>query len=215
VPVHNARAVIGKLNPACRRALEAAAGLCVSSTHYLIEVEHWLVKLIEATDTDLPRLFRHYEVDLSRVVRELTRALDAMKRGNVKVPSMSSEVCEWVSDAWLLASLEYGEGLIRTSHLLCALMTNRTFGARVRAASPELARIPADGLQRDLPALVNGSPEDAHASAAGQAAPQRPNALAANVAALCHKLIPLLDQLAQELARPEPTPKPITQDERP
>jgi type VI secretion system protein VasG len=193
--VTNTRATLGKLNPVCRRALEAAAGLCVSNTHYNIEVEHWLLKLLEPTESDIPKIFRHYEVDLTRVVRELTRALDAMKRGSAQRPAMSGELGEWMTDAWSLASLEYAEGLIRTSHLLCALMTNRTFGARVRAASPELARIPADKFQKDLEVLTHGSPEDLYKAtpAVAQGAASKP------VGQLGPTQTPSLDQYTQDL----------------
>ncbi len=56
-------ALIKILNPTCRNALEGAAGLCLSRTNPSVEIEHWLVKLIESTGTDLPRVFRHFEVD--------------------------------------------------------------------------------------------------------------------------------------------------------
>ena len=41
----NLRSLIGKLNDTTRNALEAAAGLCLSRTHYDVEVEHYLLKL--------------------------------------------------------------------------------------------------------------------------------------------------------------------------
>ncbi len=40
----NLKALIDKLNDTTRRALEAAAGLCVSRTHYDIEIEHYLIE---------------------------------------------------------------------------------------------------------------------------------------------------------------------------
>ncbi len=40
----NVRSLISKLNDATRSALEAAAGLCLSRTHYDIEIEHLLMK---------------------------------------------------------------------------------------------------------------------------------------------------------------------------
>ena len=44
------KALIGKLNEPCRRALEQAAGLTLSRTNYNVEIEHWLLKLIEIAD---------------------------------------------------------------------------------------------------------------------------------------------------------------------
>ena len=57
------KSLIGKLNDTCRNALEAAAGLCLTRTHYDVDIEHLFLKLCEAQDTDLQHLLRHYEID--------------------------------------------------------------------------------------------------------------------------------------------------------
>jgi type VI secretion system protein VasG len=59
----NLKSLIGRLNDTSRNALEAAAGLCLSRTNYDVDIEHLLMKLVEAPDTDLARILRHYEVD--------------------------------------------------------------------------------------------------------------------------------------------------------
>ena len=45
----NLKSLIGKLNDTARSALEAAAGLCLSRTHYDIEIEHYLMKLLDVS----------------------------------------------------------------------------------------------------------------------------------------------------------------------
>ena len=45
----NLRSLIGKLNTTTRNALEGAAGLCLSRTHYDMEIEHFLMKLLDAS----------------------------------------------------------------------------------------------------------------------------------------------------------------------
>ena len=67
MPGISAKSLIGKLNATCRRGLEAAAGLCLSRTNYNVEIEHWLLKLLETPDTDLPRVLRHYDIDAGQV----------------------------------------------------------------------------------------------------------------------------------------------------
>ena len=52
------RALIGKLNHETKGAVEAAAGLCLSRTHYDVEIEHYLMKLL---DSDRRRLRRDPE----------------------------------------------------------------------------------------------------------------------------------------------------------
>ena len=53
------KSLIGHLNETTRRALEAAAGLCLSRTHYKVEIEHWLLRLVEEKDSDLPLVEKH------------------------------------------------------------------------------------------------------------------------------------------------------------
>jgi type VI secretion system protein VasG len=156
----NLKALVGKLNATCRRALEGAAGLCQSRSNYNVEVEHWLVKLLEVRDSDLPKIARHYDVDLAKVGRELTRTLDGLRTGNARSPGLSQEVLGLTREAWSVGSLEYGAPRVRSGHLLVALLTEPGQAGRLRASSPELAKIPGETLQRDLRALVEGTAED-------------------------------------------------------
>ena len=62
----NLKSLIAKLNPAARGAVESAAGLCVSSTHYDVEIEHFLAKLLDRTDNDFAYVLKHFGVDRAR-----------------------------------------------------------------------------------------------------------------------------------------------------
>ena len=58
------KSLVGRLNEPCRRALEAAAGLTLSRTHYNVEIEHWLLKLARCRRmATSAAILRHYEVD--------------------------------------------------------------------------------------------------------------------------------------------------------
>jgi type VI secretion system protein VasG len=157
----NPRALATKLNSICRRALEAAAGMCLSRTNYNVEIEHWLVKLLELPNTDLTKILRHYEIDPSRVNRDLTRALDQLKTGNARPPELSVEIMDLMREAWVLGSLEYGAYSIRSGYLLAALLSDRTLSSRARASSNELAKVPADKLLKEIKTVIAGSAEDA------------------------------------------------------
>jgi type VI secretion system protein VasG len=156
----NVRSLAGKLNNVCRRALEGAAGLCLSRTNYNVEIEHWFVKLLEPANTDITKLLRHYDVDPSRVSRELTRALDALKTGNARPPELSLETLDLMREAWVLGSLEYGSQRIRSGYLLAAVLTDRGLSVRTRASSPELGKLPGEKLAKELQAIIAGSSED-------------------------------------------------------
>ena len=61
------KAIISKLNDTTRKVLEDAAGLCLARTHYNVEVEHFLVKLLDVPDCDFSRILKQFGVDMSIV----------------------------------------------------------------------------------------------------------------------------------------------------
>jgi type VI secretion system protein VasG len=156
----NPRSLVGKLNATCRRALESAAGLCLSRTNYNVEVEHWLLKLLETADADVPLILRHYDVDPQRVARELTRTLDQLKTGNGRAPELSLEVLDLMREAWVLASLEYASTRLRSGYLLAAALTERSLSARVRSSSQELNKISGEQLHKEVKELIARSEEE-------------------------------------------------------
>ena len=160
------KSLINRLDDHCRRALEAAAGLTLSRTHYNVEIEHWLIKLAEGTDTDVAAIFRQYEVDHGRFLSDLNRGLDKMKTGNSRAPSLSPEIVDLGKQAWLLASVEQGLSRIRSGHILWALLADETLARRAREASGQLLKIQPDILKRDMAVITANSVEAQTAPAA-------------------------------------------------
>jgi len=156
----NLKSLIGKLNGPTRSTLEAAAGLCLSRTHYNIEIEHYLMKLMEASDTDAARIFRHFEVNQSRLAAELTRSLDKLKSGNARTPAISPTILRMLTQAWTIGSIDYGAWQVRSGFTLLALVTDEELARIVREVSKELQKIEPEALKKDFIALVHGSHED-------------------------------------------------------
>ena len=71
----NLKQLIGKLNDTTRRSLEAASGLCLSRTHYNIEIEHWLLKLLENAGSDIHLILRQFNIDPLRLQADLSQSL--------------------------------------------------------------------------------------------------------------------------------------------
>src|SRR6266478_9924141 len=154
------KSLVSKLNNTVRRALEGAAGLCLSRTNYNVEVEHWLIKLLEPANTDLTKILRHYGVDSSRVGRELTKSLDHLKTGNARAPELSPDIMDLITEAWMLTSLEYASFRIRSGYLLAAALTERSLSQRIRGASAELNKISGEKLEKEVRELIGGTIED-------------------------------------------------------
>ena len=151
--------LVGKLNDPCRNALEAAAGLCVSRTNHNIEIEHWLAKLLDTTNTDIHVLLKHYGISESRLSSDLVAEIDKFKTGNARTPGLSPDVIDLVREAWLLGSVEFGDGKIRTGHLLAALLTNDSLARLAAGMSDEFDKITGEKLLQELPTLVANSGE--------------------------------------------------------
>jgi type VI secretion system protein VasG len=162
----NLRALIGKLNGTTRGAVEAAAGLCLSRTHYDVEIEHFLVKLLDSTDTDLAFVLRHYGVDRSRLAADLARGLDKLKTGNARTPAISPSLVELLTQAWTIGSVDYGATQVRSGYALLALIGTDDLARFAREVSREFTKIPPDSLRKDLPSLVAQSAEEAEAARA-------------------------------------------------
>src|SRR5215831_5011546 len=173
------KSLIGRLDDLCRRSLEAAAGLTLSRSNFNVEIEHWLLKLLEAPDSDLLAILRQYDVEPSRLSADLTRVLDRLKTGNTRAPALSPHVVQLAREAWMLASLDYGASRVRSGHLLCALLSEESLAGLAREASAQLARIVPEALRRELPKITANTAEAAGAEAAAAGAPGGDGAAAA------------------------------------
>ena len=171
--------LIAKLTPLGRRALETAAQLCLTRTHYAVEIQHLLIRLCEAGDGDVVKLLRHFGVDAATVAGDLTRSLDRLPRGNVQTPAFSEHLVRLLERAWMVASLRLAAGTIRSGAVLAALLEDGSLRGLVLEAAPQLARLPAARLLEELPELVRGGAEDGGNPAAAATA-----ATAAGTAAL-------------------------------
>jgi type VI secretion system protein VasG len=167
----NLRSLIGKLNDPARKAMEAAAGLCLSRTHYDIEVEHFLMKALDSADGDLSPILRHFEIDKSRLTGELSRSLDKLKTGNARTPALSPSLMKMLTEAWTIGSLDFGAAQIRTGFIVLALATNDELVRLMREISKEFQKIQGEALRKDFTALVSGSLEEAAMARAEESAP--------------------------------------------
>lgn len=156
----NLKGLIGKLNETTRNALEAAAGFCLARTHYDIELEHFLLKLQDVTDSDLPRILKHFGVDKSRLAGDLTRSLDKLKSGNARTPSFSPSLSDMLSDAWTIGSIDFGSAQVRTGFCILAIASSGDLSRLMREVTREFQKISPEALHADFWNIVAGSPED-------------------------------------------------------
>src|SRR6266516_7599812 len=156
----NLKGLIGKLNDTARTGLEAAAGFCLSRTHYDIEIEHFLMKLLEVTDSDLQHILKHFAVNKSHFASDLTSSLDKLKTGNARTPVFSPSLVQVLSEAWTTGSLDFGAAQVRSGFCILAIAASPDLARLMREVTREFQKISEETLRKNFWNIVSGSPED-------------------------------------------------------
>ena len=145
--------------------------MCLSRTHYDIEVEHFLTKLLESSSGDFAAIIKHFEIDKSRLTGELARSMDKLKSGNARTPAISPTVLKMLTTAWTIGSIDFNAGQVRTGFAILALVSDEELARMMRDVSKEFQKINADALRKDLLAIVAMSNETTAAAAPVGGAP--------------------------------------------
>ncbi|HUI78226.1 MAG TPA: type VI secretion system ATPase TssH [Bryobacteraceae bacterium] len=165
------KSIVSKLDNTTRSALEAAAGLCLARTHYDVEIEHYLLKLLDAPESDFTGILKQFDVDKKRIIAELNRSLDKLKSGNARTPAFSRSLYRMLTEAWSVGSLEYNAEEVRSAFTILVLFTDDELSRMLPGMSNELNKIEAEPLRKQLSAIMAASPEDSEiATGAGAAA---------------------------------------------
>ena len=112
-------ALIGRLNPDCRRALERAAQRCLQRTHHYVEIEHLLLELLDIDGGDFACLLPRFGLERDALVAEINLSLELFKAGNTRTPALSAHTIGLLEDAVVHASV-LGQAQIRSGLLLLA-----------------------------------------------------------------------------------------------
>src|SRR5450759_2996911 len=150
---------MANLKDTMRGTLDGAAGLCLARTHYDVEIEHFLTKLMDAGGTDFAGIVQHFGVDKARLAGELSRSLDKLKSGNARTPAFSPSLLRMLREAWTVGSLEFGAGQVRTGAAILALVSDDELSRLVLDVSKEFRKIEPEALRKILPAILADSRE--------------------------------------------------------
>jgi type VI secretion system protein VasG len=150
--------LLQKLDDHTTRALEAAAGFCITRSHYEVCVEHLLLKLLEDGSGDIPRILAHFGVESGKLWEALTRRLEGFRSGNTGRPTFSPVLLQLIESAWIEGSVHHDLSQIRSGHLLEALLSSE--GLRLEEYVVVLGAVRPDELRNNFISIVAGSAED-------------------------------------------------------
>ena len=148
------QSLIEKLDPTCRKSLELAAELCVSHTNYNVEIEHYLLKLLEVPESDIHQILKSYDIEIGDITKELIQAIDRFKRGNSRTPTLSPYILTLCEQAWLVASLQLGADTVRTGAVFKALLDDDNLRGVILESAPSLNQISRDVVKKEFDEIM-------------------------------------------------------------
>ena len=159
--------LFGKLNRVCYKAIEGATVFCKLRGNPYVELVHWLNQLLQLPDSDLHRIIKQYNLDTSRLAKDVTDTLEKLPRGSTAISDFSSHIEDAVERGWVYGTLLFGESQVRTGHLVVGLLKTKSLRNELLAISKEFEKIKAEALSDEFSSLVSGSPEDGLAATDG------------------------------------------------
>src|SRR6202049_3482017 len=165
------KAAFGKLNSLAYKAVEGATVFCKLRGNPYVELVHWIAQVLQAPDSDLQRVVKHFELDSSRLAKDLTHALDRLPRGASSISDLSSQLDDAVQRGWVYATLMFGDSSIRSGHLLVGMLKTPSLRNALMAISRQFEKINLDTLTAEFARLLTDSPEAQLAAASAGAAP--------------------------------------------
>ncbi|EFL4497201.1 type VI secretion system ATPase TssH [Escherichia fergusonii] len=160
-------ALVKRLNPFTKQALEMAASECMSQQSAEITVSHVLIQMLAIPRSDLRVITEQADITVDTLRQSLTEERYATVRMADGYPAFSPMLVEWLKEGWLLASAEMQHSELRGGVLLLALLHSP-----LRYVPPAVARlltgINRDRLQQDFAQWTRESAETAMRNADGQ-----------------------------------------------
>jgi type VI secretion system protein VasG len=162
--------IFSKLDGEAYKAVESAVVLCKTRGNPYIELVHWINQILMGEKTDWHAAFGFFGLDAGRVSADLIKAMDALPRGASSIADFSNNIEVAVKEAWMIASLQFNEGAIRTGHVLAAIKTSPSLALFLHDISQEFLKINGDLLLENFSGIVKESVEVSVSAAAGKSA---------------------------------------------
>jgi type VI secretion system protein VasG len=152
--------LFGKLNSLGYKAIESATVFCKLRGNPYVELVHWFNQILQLPDSDLHRIVREFQIEPSRMARDITAALDRLPRGATSISDLSSHIEEAVERGWVFGSLLFGESQVRTGHLVVGILKTPGLRNSLTSISGEFEKIKLEQLTERFAKIVAASPEN-------------------------------------------------------
>ncbi|MCC9601124.1 type VI secretion system ATPase TssH [Stieleria sp. JC731] len=152
--------LFGKLNSVGYKSIESATVFCKMRGNPYVELVHWINQILQLENSDLHCIVKQFNINPSRLVKDLTNALEKLPRGSTSISDLSSHIEESVERGWVYGTLMFGESQVRTGHLIVGILKTRSLKNALVSISEEFDKIKLDTLTDRFDEVVSGSPEE-------------------------------------------------------
>ncbi|MDR0721973.1 MAG: type VI secretion system ATPase TssH [Treponema sp.] len=160
--------LFSKLDEKAYKAIESATILCKTRGNPYIELTHWVNQIFLSENTDWHEVLRFFALDEGKLSKNMIAAMDALPRGASSISDFSNTIELVIKEAWMIASLVFKEGAIRTGHLLIAIKQTPEFARQLHDMSSEFVKINGDMLAEQFLDIVKNSGETSSVISAGE-----------------------------------------------
>lgn len=152
--------LFGKLNSTAYKTVEGATVLCKLRGNPYVELVHWVAQIAQTENGDWQKILKHFGIDNSVLAKDITTAMDRLPRGSTAISDLSPHLESSVERGWVYGTLMFGEGAVRTGHLLVGMLKTNSLRNALLGISKQFEKVKPEALADDFHKIVQGSAED-------------------------------------------------------
>ena len=141
--------VTGKLNQAGYDTFMQALRHAKGAGNRNLELEHWLLKILQMNGTDVALTVEHFKLDQGKLLSDLTAVVSGFAANKTEMPGISDNIIEALDRGWHYATLLFGETQIRTGHILVAVLSEAKLARTLHSISKQFKLIDSEVLTNE------------------------------------------------------------------
>ncbi len=141
--------VTGKLNQVGYDTFMQALRHAKGAGNRNLELEHWLLKMLQMPGNDVARTVDHFNLDLAKLLSDLDAVVSGFAGNKTEMPGISENIIDALDRGWHYATLLFGETQIRTGHILSAVLKEPKLSRTIHGVSKQFKLIDAELLTNE------------------------------------------------------------------
>ncbi len=138
--------VTGKLNQVGYDTFMQALRHAKGAGNRNLELEHWLLKMLQMPGSDVAITAEHFKLDLAKLLTDLNAVVSGFAGNKTEMPGISENIIDALDRGWHYATLLFGETQIRTGHILSAVLKEPKLSRTMHGISKQFKLIDAELL---------------------------------------------------------------------